>query len=266
MTQISILGCGWLGLPLAKSLSEKGFKINGSSTSESKIAILQNFGIVPYLISITEEKIHGNITGFLAGSKILIIDIPPKIRGENGDFISKVKSFIPIIEAAGIKKVLFVSSTSVYGDRGETITEQTIPNPQTESGKQIFEAEKLLAENQKFETTIIRFAGLVGEDRHPVFHLSGKSNLENPLAPVNLIHQKDCIGLIEAIIDKDIWGEVVNGVTPYHPSMKDYYTQKAIDLGLPIPEFQNDGAKGKIISSHKAQSILEYSFRPELLP
>ena len=35
--QVSILGCGWLGLPLAKSLIEKGFSVNGSTTSVEKI-------------------------------------------------------------------------------------------------------------------------------------------------------------------------------------------------------------------------------------
>ena len=35
--KISILGCGWLGLPLAKSLLAKGYKIKGSTTSESKL-------------------------------------------------------------------------------------------------------------------------------------------------------------------------------------------------------------------------------------
>jgi len=36
MTQISILGCGWLGLPLAKAILENEFSVKGSTTSREK--------------------------------------------------------------------------------------------------------------------------------------------------------------------------------------------------------------------------------------
>ena len=52
MTKISILGCGWLGLPLAKALIGNGFSVNGSTTSIDKIGLLENAGITPFLIEI----------------------------------------------------------------------------------------------------------------------------------------------------------------------------------------------------------------------
>ena len=65
MKKISILGCGWLGLPLAKSLIEKGFSIKGSTTSEEKLQVLQNAGIQPFLISIKFDKVVGDVVNFL---------------------------------------------------------------------------------------------------------------------------------------------------------------------------------------------------------
>ena len=44
MTKISILGCGWLGLPLAKALIENGFSVKGSTTSTDKLTALENAG------------------------------------------------------------------------------------------------------------------------------------------------------------------------------------------------------------------------------
>lgn len=103
-------------------------------------------------------------------SQFLIINIPPKLRGNSTEnFVEKIKNLIPFIEKSGIKKVLFVSSTSVYSDEDKVVTEETIPNPDTESGKQLFKCEKLLQENSHFETTILRFGGLIGEDRHPIY-------------------------------------------------------------------------------------------------
>ena len=46
MTKISILGCGWLGLPLAKAIVENGFSVKGSTTSSEKIATLGPFSSV----------------------------------------------------------------------------------------------------------------------------------------------------------------------------------------------------------------------------
>ena len=91
-TQISILGCGWLGMPLAKALLQKGYKIKGSSTSEDKLEVLKSAGIQPFKIELKEEKVLGDIASFLEGSEILIIDIPPGLRrNPNSNYIAKVK-------------------------------------------------------------------------------------------------------------------------------------------------------------------------------
>lgn len=267
MTQISILGCGWLGLPLAKSFVKKGFSINGSTTSLEKITVLENKGINAFQIEVSENEIIGNFENFIDKSEILIIDIPPKLRGNQPEsFVQKIENLIPFIKNSTIQKVLFISSTSVYADDNSIITEDKKPQPDTESGRQLLEAEHLLKNNTNFKTTILRFGGLIGESRHPIHFLAGRTNLENPDAPINLIHQLDCIGIINAIIEKDIWNETFNAVAPFHPIRKDYYTQKAIDLNLSLPHFNINGtSKGKTISSDKTQNLLEYTFQKNTL-
>ena len=266
MTKISILGCGWLGLPLAKSLIEKGFLVNGSTTSVEKIAILEEAGIHPFLVSLSAvevlEETKNSIEKFLKNSEILIIDIPPKLRGDSKEsFVAKIQNIIPFIEKSSVEKVIFVSSTSVYSDDNSTITEETKANPDTESGKQLLEAEQLLLNNENFRSTIIRFGGLIGDDRQPTRALSGRKNIENPEAPINLIHQDDCIRIIEAVIEKDIWNQIFNGVAPFHPMRRDYYTNKAMELNLPLPEFEdNNPSFGKLVSGSKAELILDYKF------
>ena len=272
MKQISILGCGWLGYPLAKDLIKNGNLVSGSTTSESKISILENAGINPFLVTLESESVSESINEFLDKSEILIIDIPPKLRGNNSDsanssrkiFVEKIETLIPSIEKSSVKKVLFVSSTAVYGNENDLITEETIPNPETESGKQLLLAEAILQKNQNFETTILRFGGLIGEDRHPVKFLAGKENLENPDAPVNLIHQIDCINIIEEIIDQSKWNEVFNAVAPFHPTREDYYTQKATEMNFTLPKFSAEKSNiKKTISSEKIESILNYQFKLE---
>lgn len=286
MTQISILGCGWLGLPLAKTLLENGFLVKGSTTSIEKLSILENLGIQPYLINLTPTLSNGKgdetIEAFLEASKTLIIDIPPKLRGSGTEnFVSKIRNLIPFIEKSGVENVIFISSTSVYGDTSTalSVTEETALNPDTESGKQLVQSEQLLLSNSNFKTTVLRFGGLIGEDRHPIKFLAGRTNIENPNAPINLIHQDDCVGIILEILrpfgklkassaqnDKLKWNVTFNAVAPFHPSRKEYYTQKAIEFKLPLPEFNSEnGTFGKTIASSKVESILGYTFvKPHL--
>ncbi len=263
MTQISILGCGWLGLPLAKKLIQSGYVVKGSTTSIGKLPLLESLKILPFEIAVFEHEIEGPIAAFLDKSEVLIIDIPPKIRRiDSEDFVSKMQQLIPHIEQSSVSKVIFVSSTSVYADTNEVITEEIIHKPTSESGRQLLGSESVLKSNTNFSTTVVRFGGLIGQDRHPIRFLAGSKNIENPLAPINLIHLEDCIGILESIIKLDCWNETFNAVTPFHPSREDYYTKKALEMNLDLPEFDVASiSNGKTISSDKVQNVLKYEFK-----
>ncbi|MEY4835224.1 MAG: putative enzyme of sugar metabolism YeeZ precursor [Bacteroidota bacterium] len=266
--KVSILGCGWLGFPLAKKLIEIGFETKGSTTSEKKLALLKSNNIEPFLLELTETKISDSVTDFLYDSDILIINIPPglrKIKETNTEktFVAKIGNLIPFIEKSTIKKVLFISSTSVYADTAAipTITEETNLDPDTESGRQLVEVENLVLNNTRFTSTIIRFGGLVGEDRNPIHMLAGKTNIPNPNAPINLIHQEDCIGIICELLKQNCWNETYNAVAPTHPTRKNYYTNKAKQFHLTTPLFnENETNIGKMVSSEKIKTILGYRF------
>ena len=270
--KISILGCGWLGFPLAKKLIEIGFEVKGSTTSENKLDILKSNNIEPFLLKLSETKISESISEFLENSEILIIDIPPGLRKitdpeTEKTFVAKIKKLIPSIENSTIEKVIFISSTSVYADTASIsiVTEESILHPDTESGKQLVEVENLFLNNSHFTSTIIRFGGLIGEDRNPINMLAGKTNIANPEAPINLIHQEDCIGIICEMLNEvqhdNVRNEVFNAVAPLHPTRKDYYTEKAEQLHLIAPLFnENETNIGKIVSSEKLGKVLGYKF------
>lgn len=262
MKKIAILGCGWLGLPLSKSLVEKSFVISGSTTTFEKLEILEKLNIQPFLISISEDKITGSIDAFLHGTNILIIDIPPKLRGANKEnFVQKIANLIPYIEKSSVEKVIFISSTSVFEDDNSIVTDDTIPNAISESGKQLFAVEQLLQKNTHFETTVIRFGGLVGTDRHPAKMLAGRSDIENPDGVINLIHQQDCVAIIEKVIERNFWSESINAVSPFHPTRESYYTQKAAYFGLAPPTFDHSKPSvGKLVTADKVDKILGHRF------
>ena len=55
-----------------------------------------------------------------------------------------------------------------------------------------------------------------------------------------MIHLEDCIGIIQKIIESNIWEETFNAAAPFHPIRKAYYTQKAIELNLDAAAYLNN--------------------------
>lgn len=246
------MGCGWLGLPLAVSLVKKGHTVRGTTTSQDKLSHINSLGIEAFLIGLGTESIEGPIEEFLLDLDILIINVPPAMRSNpQSSYYDKMIRLNEAIVKAGTNQLVFVSSTSVYGNREGEVTEETEVMPVTESARQLVQSENLFLGNPNLRSTVIRFGGLIGPDRHPVKRLSGRSNLSNGDDAVNLIHLDDCIQMIVAIIENEWWNEIFNGVYPDHPSKADYYSNEALKKGLEPPTYKglSGSKKGKIIIS-----------------
>jgi nucleoside-diphosphate-sugar epimerase len=260
---ISILGCGWLGLPLAKNFVKQNFRVKGSVTTSEKSEILKQSGIIPYQIKISDTEVNGtNISDFF-DSDILIINFPPERREDIVSYHqAQISLLVNLINQSQIKQVLFVSSSSVYAELNREVFEHETAPPLKNSGKALLAVEHLLSTQIHFTTTIIRFAGLIGYDRHPGRFLAGKKNVANANGPINVIHQDDCLGVINEIIEQKVWGGVFNASADMHPTRKEFYTMAAKNIGLEIPIFTEENAtKFKIVNSDKIKKRLNYSFK-----
>lgn len=249
---ISIFGCGWLGFPLAKNLVNNGFSVKGSTTSNEKLDALKTYDIQPFLLNL--EALPQNISDFLS-SEILIINIPSKN-------IEGFKNFIKNIEGSAVKKVLFISSTSVYNSSSEIILEETALRECP-----LKEIEELFQKNNHFKTTILRFSGLLGYQRKPVNWFKNGRIIQNPEGVVNMIHRDDCIKIIEKIIEFNCWNTAFNACADTHPKRRKFYTKAFHDLGYSTPIFNEEDTKTiKIIGNSKVKLALKFEFKyPDLL-
>ena len=256
---ISILGCGWLGVPLGRHLIQKGFFVKGSVTSEDKFLLLSEAGINPFRIVVSDTEVIMDDPDFFHAD-LLIISIPPKrIDAIEQVYPSQMRRLIPFILNSGIQKVIFISSTSVYPDKNQIAREEDFLVPDKPSGRALLEAEELIKEIAEFKSTIIRFGGLIGVDRNPGrFLLKSSKPIED--APVNLIHQDDCIEIISSIIDHDLWGETLNACCPEHPMKKDFYQKAAEQAGYSALVVSDENAPFKIVDSSKLIRLLDYEF------
>ncbi len=259
---ISILGAGWLGLPLGRFLIEKGFRVKGSTRSQRKLAQIAADGLQPFLLNI-DEAIEGPATEAFFQSDVLILDIPPGRRQADVTerFPRQVRLAAEQALTAGIGRMIFISSTGIYGDENRILTEDDRPLPDRPAGKALLLAEDYLKELPGLQLTTLRLAGLVGGDRKAGRFLAGKTDVANADAPINLVHRDDCIGVIYEVLRQECWGQTFNVCADSHPTRRDFYTAQAKKEGLTPPTFAEESDTSfKIISNEKVKKILGYRF------
>jgi len=226
-------------------LIDEGYSVKGSTTKTEKLTLLEANDIEPFIIDITSFE---EFDDFLQ-TDILIISITSKD-------IDAFENLIDQIQNSSIQKVIFISSTSVYPRSNKVMTEEDVvlKTPLTT-------IENLFRENSFFETTILRFAGLFGDERHPSNWFKNGRKIPQPRGFVNMIHKEDCIEIIHEIIDQNCWNETFNACSNHHPTRRDFYTIAKLNAQCELPEFEeNEEYEWKIISSKKVQAVLDYTF------
>ena len=252
--RLTIVGSGWLGLPLARHLAEQGHQVTSTCRNAARQGQLQQLG----LSAVCYDSRDPATVQALPPCDLLISTLPPRPRECN--YGEQLNNLHNLAKQQQIPRLLLVSSTSVYGNATGKIDEQHTPEPATESGKALWQTEQALLADANIDASIIRFAGLYGPGRHPGRFLADKRDVANPEAPVNLIHLDDCIGLIYAIIDQDYWGHAINGSAPGHPTRREFYVPAATQLQRQPPQFVAGGAQEKQIDSAVIGNELSYQF------
>lgn len=252
---ISILGCGWLGKPLAMALIKSGYRVLGSTTKGEKISQLTDAGIEPFLIRFSPDLIE-NGTSLFFTSQLCIVGIPPALgKTDPGEYLAKTRAICNELINGGVSKVIFISSTSVYYGRIGIVQEGN-----ADETSPLFKAEMIFKNRSEFVTTVIRFAGLVGPERHPSRFLSGKT-VSGGNDPVNLVHLTDCIGVIQTVIERNAWGRVFNACADIHPTRREFYTRVCAEKNVSPPVFVNpENESPKIVSNAFLRRELDYSF------
>ena len=259
LNKISILGCGWLGLPLGTRLVNEGFTVKGSSRRSEKHSILKEFGIQPFLVDLQPEVIGEHIDEFF-NCDLLIITLPPGRRRPDVEtfYPRAIHNAISLALKNSCQYFIYTSSTGVYGQAKGVVNEESQVKPITASGKAVAQAEQLL---NSYQTTILRLAGLVGPNRHPGRWLAGRTNLPDGDAPVNLVHQTDIIETVIRVIKQQAWNCTFNVCAANHPSKSDYYTWAAQQLNLEIPHFLPGGQNNKMVDSTVMRKQLGITFK-----
>jgi nucleoside-diphosphate-sugar epimerase len=234
---IFLWGAGWLGLPLAKSISESSNKVSCITRSREK----KNFLISHSLNATTiDELVHE--PQVLKKCDVFIVTVPPVAEFSFNESLSFFLKFLP-----QDCHVIHISSTGIYKNSDGLKDE----NSEIDSTKGVYQSEDFLQKNNHQNLTILRLGGLIGPKRHPVHFLAKKTVNENPNQVVNLVQQIDVIRIVLYFIESKKSG-IFNVCSPEHPTRKEYYNLAAKAFGLKSLSFENDEHQsGKIVDTKK---------------
>jgi len=261
MEKIGIIGCGWLGQPLAAALVEQGFTVVGSVTTDEKKAKLAAQGVQAVRLKLTPAP-EGELAALLAADA-LVISVPPR-AGAFGDAFhpQQIRHLTDAIrQTRRSPYVIYVSSTSVYPENNREAVEADVVTVQQAAAPALVEAEQLVL--ALGNASVVRCGGLMGYDRRPGKYVAGKKDIPTGAVPVNYIHRDDAAGILRALLAQPQPGEVFNAVAPRHPTRAEVYRESCQRFGYEQPTFAEPAAPVpfKIVDAGKVGRVLGYQFR-----
>ena len=192
---VLIAGCGDLGTEAGLRFAAAGFSVLGWRRSP--------------------EKIPAPITG--AAADLTAADLPPvpadtdvvviavaagsrSVDAYRAAYVDGTANVLDALERDGVhpRRILFVSSTAVYGDAGGNwVDEQTPAAPASDTGAVILEAEQLL-HTRRPDAVVLRLSGIYGPGRTRLIDSVNAGAAVVPASPqlTNRIHRDDAAAAI----------------------------------------------------------------------
>lgn len=255
---ILMIGSGWLGFTLAEKLNQQGFKVTATTTSPEKV-VNSHVNIIHL-----DTQMPNTLSTVTDNFDLMLITIPPK-RGQADNYLSQLMALQQLAVNKGIGKLLFISSTSVWGENLGTVTEHTPMLPSTDSARAMVDFEQFIHQSDDYQATSLKLAGLIGDERYPGRFLAGKTNVSNSQATVNLVTKDDVIGIIIAIITKQQWQQSFIACSPSHPTREAFYTAAAHRKNLTPPQFNTNHSAYKSIDASLTAKQLNYRYQTDNL-
>ena len=118
MKKVAIVGLGWLGMPLALSLTARGWQVTGSKTTQDGVEAARMCGIDSYPLRLEPQLVcDTEDLDALMNVDALVITLPARRTGAGeGFYLQAVQEIVDTALAYHIPRIVFTSSTSVYGN------------------------------------------------------------------------------------------------------------------------------------------------------
>ena len=257
MAHVLVLGCGYTGKRLALRLREEDHRVTGSTRSRERAGELRGSGIEPLLLDVSEPESVRDLSG-LAPDVVFYLIPPLRDADEAGREVGDV---IDVLGRAPLECFVYVSSTSVYGDRdGEWVDETDEPRPDSSTGRARLTAERTVLEkgwSRDARPRIARVAGIYGPGRTLRDRIrEGRYQLlEDADAATNRIHVEDLVTGLVAVWREGRNGRIYN-LADGHPLPSSEYARITADrLGVDLPTISVQEARERYSPGRLARKL-----------
>lgn len=192
---VLIAGCGFVGLPLARSFVSAGWETAAVTASETSAASLRGEPFPAYALDITEKNSFSHLPQRRFD---VVIHCASSGRGDANAYAAVFLAGTQNLMANLVYgRLIFTSSTSVYPQRDGSWVDETSPaDPTPKTGQILRQAEDMVLAS---EGTVARLGGLYGPGRCAPLKklLEGRASIEEEGARVmNTLHQLDAVAAL----------------------------------------------------------------------
>jgi nucleoside-diphosphate-sugar epimerase len=241
MSRVAILGCGYVGLRLGYRLTAAGHDVVGVRRSASAMNAIARAGMEPVAADVTDPDSLARVPD----AEWLVFAASSGGRGADAARRVFVDGLETVLEQFGGRdatpdRLVYTSSTGVYGDHGgDWVDEETPVEPTTEKTEVLAEAERLAlsaGDEYGIDGAVARFAGLYGPDRYRL-----ERYLQGPVTEgyLNMVHRDDAAGAVAYLLERDLARDEVVLVVDDEPVSKWSFADWLADAcGVERPEKQ----------------------------
>jgi nucleoside-diphosphate-sugar epimerase len=233
--RLLIVGCGDVGMRLLPLVRER-FRVFAVTSQPARCAALRAAGAVPVVADLDRPATLKRLAG-LAQRVVHLAPPPP-----DGALDVRTRNLTAILPDGA--RVVYVSTTGVYGDRAGAPTPETTPvAPRNARARRRVDAERVLrawAVASGGKVAILRAPGIYAADRLPIERLQRGTPALASADDVytNHIHADDLARLCALALFRARPGRVYNASDDSRLKMGDYFDVVADAFGLPRPPRQ----------------------------
>jgi nucleoside-diphosphate-sugar epimerase len=254
-----IVGCGFVGLPLARDFASSGWQAHAITASETSAANLRGESFPVYPLDISEKN---NFEVLPVRSFDVVIHCASSRRGDAARYAAVFFAGIQnLIATLVYRRLIFSSSTSVYPQTdGSWVDENSPADPPRETGRILRRAEDLVLDSGG---TVARLAGLYGPERcAPLKKLLERRAIieEDGTRIMNMLHQLDAADALLFLARSESTG-LFNVVDNEPVTQIDWFRYVCDRLNTPLPPFgprdenRKRGWTNKRVSNQKLRSL-----------
>ncbi|MBW7472302.1 NAD-dependent epimerase/dehydratase family protein [Marinobacter sp. M216] len=203
--RVLVAGCGNLGGAIASLLTDSA-TVYGLRRNPDRIPV----GIHRLKADLMHR--HSLEATVPENLDVVIYCLTPASYDEQGyqdAYVNGLSNLLATIAGQPIKRVIFVSSTSVYAqDDDSWVDETSLTQPRRFSGEKILAGEQTALESGH-PATVVRFSGIYGPSRRRFLEevIEGRMDPQKPAPYSNRIHEEDAARVVQHLVERVLSGQ-----------------------------------------------------------